>query len=517
MDKIVDQYGNPIKSKQLEQRQSEAALSMLGGLPSTFGEDPSQGLTIPKLVNIFREAKTGRIEQMANLFEMMEEKDGHIFSEMSKRKRVIQTLDWDIKPPRNATKDEIAHAEWVKEVIQDLDDFDDLIIDLADAIGKGFSAIELCWERIGNEMLPCRFEYHHQRLFTINPDKPNEILLRDGKSGQELWPFGWITHIHKAKSGYLGDAALFRVLAWPYLFKNYSVRDLAQFLEIYGLPLRLGKYPGTATDEEKRTLLRAVLSIGNNAGGIIPQGMEIDFEAAAEGSEGPFMSMIEWCERIQSKAILGATLTSQADGKSSTNALGNVHNEVRHELTVSDGKQLAKTLTAQLVFPLLAINKSGITDFRRCPRFIFDTEDADDVKAYSESIPKFVDMGMRIPADWLHEKLKIPKAEDGEEYVLKQETKQLNEGTKLTALSRQDDIDDADRVVEQLETTTDEAMTGLIDPVRKLVEKVESLQELRDGILELYQELDHTQLGEQLERAMLAAHLLGRFEVSDGD
>ncbi|MCW8855952.1 MAG: DUF935 domain-containing protein, partial [Kangiella sp.] len=59
--------------------------------------------------------------------------------------------------------------------------------------------------------------------------------------------------------------------------------------------------------------------------------------------------------------------------------------------------------------------------------------------------------------------------------------------------------------------------TGLIDPVRKLVEKVESLQELRDGILELYQELDHTQLGEQLERAMLAAHLLGRFEVSDGD
>ncbi|MCC0184004.1 DUF935 domain-containing protein [Aeromonas hydrophila] len=30
-----------------------------------------------------------------------------------------------------------------------------------------------------------------------------------------------------------------------------------------------------------------------------------------------------------SKAILGVTLTSQAGGKSSTNALGNFHNEMR--------------------------------------------------------------------------------------------------------------------------------------------------------------------------------------------
>ncbi|MCY9814236.1 phage portal protein family protein [Aeromonas caviae] len=40
---------------------------------------------------------------------------------------------------------------------------------------------------------------------------------------------------------------------------------------------------------------------------------------------------MEWCEHSMSKAILGGTLTSQADGKSSTNALGNVHNEVREE------------------------------------------------------------------------------------------------------------------------------------------------------------------------------------------
>ncbi|MGL9774415.1 MAG: phage portal protein family protein [Sodalis sp. (in: enterobacteria)] len=36
--------------------------------------------------------------------------------------------------------------------------------------------------------------------------------------------------------------------------------------------------------------------------------------------------------------MLGGALTTQADGKSSTNALGNVHNEVRHELIASDAR-----------------------------------------------------------------------------------------------------------------------------------------------------------------------------------
>ncbi|WP_413769374.1 DUF935 family protein, partial [Vibrio vulnificus] len=83
-----------------------------------------------------------------------------------------------------------------------------------------------------------------------------------------------------------------------------------------------GKYPEGATEKEKATLLRAVMSIGHNAGGIIPKGMDIEFQNAADGQSDPFMAMMTWCEKSQSKAILGGTLTSQADGKTSTNALG---------------------------------------------------------------------------------------------------------------------------------------------------------------------------------------------------
>ena len=192
-----------------------------------------------------------------------------------------------------------------------------------------------------------RFTLKHTQL---------KLLGVNGQEPQDLWPLGWIVHRHQARSGFLARGGLMRSLAWPYLFKNYSVRDLAEFLEIYGLPVRLGKYPAGASDKEKTTLLNALVGIGHNAAGIIPETMMLELLDAASGSGDTFMNMVDWCERTQSKIILGGTLTTQADGKTSTNALGQIHNEVRHDLLVSDAKQLAATLTRQLIAPLLYLN-----------------------------------------------------------------------------------------------------------------------------------------------------------------
>jgi phage gp29-like protein len=37
------------------------------------------------------------------------------------------------------------------------------------------------------------------------------------------------------------------------------------------------------------------------------------------------MGLIKWCEQTQSKIIVGGTLLSQADGKTSTNAQSKTH------------------------------------------------------------------------------------------------------------------------------------------------------------------------------------------------
>lgn len=378
---------------------------------------PAVGLTPAKLHQLLTGAESGNINDMLALFEDMEERDSHIFAELDKRKRSLLSLDWYIKPPSDATAVEKEQAATIQTLMHAIDDFDMVIKDALDAIGKGFSGQEINWVRDGATWYAESLEFVIPQKFVIAPDNKT-IMLGNGMNDPEpLWDHAFMMHTHKAKSGYLVRGGLHRILAWPYVFKNYSVRDLAEFLEIYGLPMRLGTYPGGATESEKFTLLKAVMDIGHRAAGIIPQGMEIDFKEAAKGNSDPFESMIKWCEMSQSKAILGGTLTSQSDGKSSTNALGNIHEVARLEIRDSDAKQLASTISKSLVASLMRLNYPSVHP-RRYPKFEFDLSEPEDITTFSEAIPKLAGVkGMRIGAEWLHGKLNIPMAGKDEAIV----------------------------------------------------------------------------------------------------
>jgi phage gp29-like protein len=398
-------------------------------------EHPAIGLTPLKVHALLTQAEAGNMNAMLALFEDMEERDLHLLAEMSKRKRTVAKLDWSIKAPKNADANEQKYTEVISELIGIIENFEDIITDSLDAIGKGFSCHELHWVREGNLWLINDMQWHVPQRFIIDPFNQRELLLAGNGLGDDepLWENAWLVHTHKAKSGYLVRGGLHRALVWSYVFKNYSVRDLAEFLEIYGLPLRLGTYPAGATDGEKLTLLRAVMEIGHRAAGIIPQGMMIDFKEAAKGSSDPFMDMIKWCEMSQSKAILGGTLTSQADGKSSTNALGKVHEETRLEIRDSDAKQLASSISRDVIGALMRINYPNVSP-RRYPKFVFDLAETEDIGVYSEALPKLVSIGMQIPAPWAHKRLGIPMV-SGDEPVLSMA--QANQPTNQAPLTAQ--------------------------------------------------------------------------------
>lgn len=256
--RILGPDGQPISTPDLAEPQTSRLLHLQRELQT----HPTRGLTPRRLAAIQDAAENGDLIAQVELFEDMEEKDGHIASEMGKRRRAC-VLDWEINPPTNASTAEKSAADQLNELMTEVPDFEDVIFDATDAIGKGFACLEIEWHRVEKLWLPKTITHRPQSWFTLHRGYRQELRLRtnttttDGILGDALNPFGWITHIHKAKSGYLERSALFRQLVWTYLFKNYSVGDLARFLEIYGIPLRLGKYPPSASKEEKATLLRA--------------------------------------------------------------------------------------------------------------------------------------------------------------------------------------------------------------------------------------------------------------------
>ncbi|KMQ77009.1 Protein of unknown function (DUF935) [Marinobacter subterrani] len=259
-------------------------------------------------------------------------------------------------PPDGASSAERKAAEHAAEVFSSLE-VEDLILDMGSAIGHGFSNLELSWGRDGSLRYIEQPQLRPQSWFRLHPDDQNQLTLRDmSLTGAPLWPLGWVQHRHKAKPGYIARSGLHRMLVWPYLFQNYALGDLAQLLEIYGMPARVGKYPRNASDKEKATLLRAVVTLGQNAAGIIPEGMAIDFLEAAQGRADVYVAMMNWCERAKAKAILGGTLTSGTGEGTNTNALGNVHERGQASLIRSDVRQYAGTIRRDILWPMACLN-----------------------------------------------------------------------------------------------------------------------------------------------------------------
>lgn len=520
--RILGADGQPIQISQLAEPQT----ARLTNLQREFQGHPSRGLTPSRLASILQAAEQGDVIRQYELFEDMEERDAHIFSEMSKRRRAVSGLPWKIAPPRGASKAEKNAAEALQEILESVEDFDSVLFDTTDAIGKGFACQEIEWRRRGSQWLPKSITHRPQAWFQFYRGYTQQIRLRDNSAdGAELVPFGWITHTHKAKSGYMERAALFRVLVWPYLFKNYSVGDLAEFLEIYGIPLRVGKYPAGASEKEKLTLLRALMQIGHNAAGIIPDGMVMDFPTIADGDPDAFMAMIDWCERSQSKAILGGTLTSQADGKSSTNALGNVHNEVRKELKDADSRQVATTISRDLVYPLAVLN--GLVprgDYDRCPRFVIDVAEIKDIGTYATALPPLVKLGLKIPRSWAHTELGIPEAEDGEDVLVDAPATEAaptppaaatarQQLATATAQPRQVPLDREDQLARLLASEADPLIGEWVDKVQDLVDKAASLEDVRDGLLQLLPEIDATRFAQAMQHALAIAGAAGMLDA----
>lgn len=516
-DMLVDIHGNPLKREALQEPQT----AKLTSLHREFAGHPARGLTPAKLAGVLLEAEHGDLTRQSELFMDIEERDAHIFSEMSKRKRAVMIPSYEVKPARNASAEEKKDAEYLNEAFQDIDGIEDLFFDCMDGLGHGFSAVEIDgWQLLGSDYLPKALVHRPQSWFQLAQDDQNELRLRGAAGGEALRPLNWIVHRPRARSGYLARTGLFRVLVWPYLFKHYSVADLAEMLEIYGLPLRIGKYPPGAGDHEKATLLRAVMALGHSAAGIIPSSMSIDFEKASEGTSDPFLAMTRWAEDSCSKAILGGTLTSNTSASGGgAHALGNVHNEVRKDLRDGDCKQLANTISRDLLWPMLVLSK-GERDPRRAPRLEFDLREPEDIAVMAKALPTFVDMGMRVPTSWAHEKTGIPEPVGDEPVLSSAKPAPTPTEQERVALTRilapvNDDqkiLDDAlaNIPAEQLQQES----TNMFEPLLKAIAQGASESEALGIMAEAFSGMDETALTEALHKILFAADAWGRLNAA---
>lgn len=484
-----------------------------------YSEYPSNGLTPIRLASIFKEADQGDVLRQMELFEEIEEKDPHLASQLQTRKLAVSGLEWEIQAYSESEQDKEI-ALFVEKVLNDLENFDEIIVDILDAIGKGISFSELDWIFCHDHWVIKNIRWIHPKKFywdsitdeikVRTKEHPEGILLPNNK---------FVIHKYKARSGHPSRQGILRIVAWMYLFKNYDVKDWVSFCEIFGMPLRLGKYDASASEEDKKKLMEAIINLASDAAGIIPNNTSIEFiESNKTSTVDIYEKLARYCDEQMSKAILGQTLTSDSGGGSY--AQGKVHNDVRHDLTVADARALKTTIRRDIIRPLVEFNFGSEAAI---PYIVFDVGDTDDSKELAEMYERLGKMGLKIPTAYVYKKFAIPKPEEGEEVLQVSQDTIPNEEIETMQYSMKEDFpeqnevqDKIDHMVEASNDISEQIFDSMMQPILKLVDNCSSMEQLKEmmesekKVKQLYQSMEQDKLQDLLEQGMLLSHMLGR-------
>lgn len=505
---LYDFKGNKIDKTRLVR---EEAVPTVTGVRSILSGHPAQGLTPERLASLLLDAENGDAVAYLELAEEMEEKDLHYRSVLSTRKLQVSGLPVTVEAATDAAED-VKAADLVRDWLAS-GVLSEALLDILDAIGKGFSVCELLWQTEGRQWFPASIVWRDPRWFIFDRADGRTLHLRENDQPVPLAPCKYICHVHRSKSGLPVRGGLARPATWAYLFKNFGVKSWVQFAEVYGFPFRLGTHGSDATDEQKRTLLRAVRDIGQDAAAIIPEGMDIRFEDGAMRSDsGLFQGLADYFDRQISKLVLGQTGTTDVGQHVGT---ANAHEKVRDDIEQADAAQLAATLQRDLVRPLVDLNFGPRTAY---PKITLARPDTEDVTALVDNVVKLVAAGATnfVELSVLRDKLGVPEpARDAAclGTVASASMAKTMQRAEKQPESR-DHIDDA--VDTELEGW-ERVVSPLVNPIQRLAVECENEQEFIDRLPEILSQQDATALARSLAESMFAARVLTEQDESHGN
>ncbi|GIX36349.1 MAG: hypothetical protein KatS3mg126_2128 [Lysobacteraceae bacterium] len=409
-----------------------------------------------------------------------------------------------------------------------------LITHLMDAVAKGYAVAEIVWETSGSTWYPRAILPREAHWFTWDRDTGRLLRLVDGSAeGAEIPPYRMIVHAPPVAAGIplLGGVA--RSALWAWVFKSYAMRDWARFVELFGQPIRVGKYHQGASPDDVAVLRRAAFELGSDAAAVIPQEMVLELieSGSKSASADLYHQLIDYLDRQVSKAVLGQTMTTD-DGSSLAQA--RVHAEVRADILRADARALAATLTRDLIAPLVRLN---LGDGAPLPIVRLIVEDPEDLTALADHVVKLTGAGMPIPQWWVRERFGIPEAQPGEAVLTatpnvavatrnvapsgeppanRMANRAETSGSPLAMQSAQaaadpGDIDVAGLMAERMEAEAEPAWRAIMAEVQRIVDQADSLPALRDGLLAAFGDLPADDLAQVMALGFAAAELAGRF------
>ncbi|MBF0424812.1 MAG: DUF935 family protein [Magnetococcales bacterium] len=326
------------------------------------------------------------------------EMDDAVHANLQKRKLAVVGRPWNVEAASEETKDQAA-AEAIEKILHALP-FDRICGNLLDAILKGFAVAEVVWEARDRLIIPQKILSRDQRRFHF--DLESQPLLATWENiypGIAVPERKFIVHRYGAKDENPYGLGLGAQLYWPVWFKEHVNEFWSTFLDRFGNPGLVAKYPAGTDPAQQRELLEALKNWGQETAISVPDSMLIELiEAGKGGGADSYFQFCTYQDNRISRIVLGETDVSGKQSGGAIAAAAIIRNEVRLELVQADASLLADTLNNTLIAWLCDFNFPNVTP----PRIKWDVTLPEDLKTKAQRDLILTQMGYEPDLEYIN-------------------------------------------------------------------------------------------------------------------
>ncbi|MBF0368573.1 MAG: DUF935 family protein [Magnetococcales bacterium] len=372
-------------------------------------------------------------------------RDDQVASTFQQRRLAVTAAPWEVKPGADDKPSRLA-AELIEETLDRIG-WDNVTDKMLYGVFYGYAVAECLWASDGRLFTLDEIKVRKQKRFVFDlDDNPRLLTLQNQLDGEPL-PEKKFWHF---RTGGDNDdepygLGLAHHLFWPVFLKTGNSRLWLSYIDRFGSPTTLGRFPSGTTDAEKQNLLSALEKIRSDSGVVIPEEMRIDLlEASRSGSPG-HGDFYDRMDAAIAKVVLSQTMTTDAAGGQYK---AEVHKAVRNEVVKADADLVCASFNKSVVRWLTGWNFSNATP----PIVSRITEEAEDLDSRSERDGRLFGMGFRPTLEQVRETY------GGEWEDVSEGGESESETDASPAISAQAGIQEGEEGVEKQEKTPEKSV-----------------------------------------------------------
>ena len=417
------------------------------------------GMYTPTLIeNTIRGAMAGNLMSLWLMFDLMERTWPRLSKNLNELKTAVIAMGWNMQPfamkGQKPTPEARRRARIMEQMIwtmrPDLErnenDFEDTLYDIMDGLGKGVALLQTDFERrpvniatdpkkvqMQELWCPRSTQWVHPRYYgyPAGSGKSDRLMLnvrevKQNNPGADLptvdgtWAEiprqQFIVSIFKQKSGHPLGGSMLAILGYWWAAHTFTWDWFLNFAQIFGMPIRWATYAPNIPGQSIQDILAMLQQMGSTAYAAFPQGTNLELKTGATDARNvPHKVLIDAADTICDIIVLGQTLTT-TQGSHGSQALGNVHNEVRQEKIAGVAGRAAKILNVQWLPSICTLN---FGDDSECPRLVpADTKGKDALAVASRYKIILSTPGVRVSKDQYYEENDLVVPDDDDDDVL---------------------------------------------------------------------------------------------------